>query len=122
MDKSIVIQAIYYTSEHNTHPSFTFHRLKQFSTLPICHFFPHPPLTQAYYGGVMYCAPPANPTQLKRLFDRALPAVYPPTGAPVTTTTSPVKPLTLHPSTTQGISVATRSRFRFSVGLNYLLK
>lgn len=31
-------------------------------------FFSHPPLTEACYGGVMYCTPPANPTQLKSLF------------------------------------------------------
>lgn len=36
----------------------TFHRMKQFQYCsPAC--FPHPPLTE-----VMYCAPPANPTQL----------------------------------------------------------
>lgn len=58
----------------------------------------------------MYCTPPANPTQLKRLFDRALPAVYPPTEALVTTTTSPVKASTLHLSTTQGISVTTTAK------------
>lgn len=68
---------------------------------------PRPLLHLQKASHVGNCAPPANPTQLRRLFDHAFPVVYPPTGAPVTTTTSPVKPSTSHLSTSQRSSVTT---------------
>ena len=72
-------------------------------------FFP----SSSYRGKVMYYTPPTNPTQPMKLFDHVFSVVYPPTGARVTCTTSPVKPSTQHLRPSQRTSVTTHSQFIF---------
>lgn len=95
---------------------------KTISTL-LSWFFPARPSTyrtQSHYGGVMQCAPPADPTQLKRLSDRALPAVNPLAGG---------SGYHRYPSpSTSQLSYSTRDISQHSgpvyssLGLHYLLK